>query len=126
MTRKRVTTDSETSRRMAGIRQRNTRPELVVRSFLSAAGLRYRCNCRGLPGSPDLANKSKGWVIFVHGCFWHGHSGCSKATVPKRNRTFWIDKIRANRRRDMAKQGALRQAGLHVAIVWECETRNLK
>lgn len=125
MPRRSLRTDSHTSLRMAGIRQRNTRPELAVRSYLTAEGLRYRCNRRRLPGSPDLSNQSKGWAIFVHGCFWHGHSGCTKATVPKRNRKFWLDKIRTNRQRDITKRGALRRAGLHVAVVWECETRNL-
>jgi DNA mismatch endonuclease (patch repair protein) len=118
-------TDAETSRRMSRIRQRSTRPELAVRLVLAAAGIRYRCNCRSLPGSPDIANKSRRWAIFVHGCFWHGHHGCSKATVPKRNRKQWLQKLRENRQRDERKALALREAGFRVVVVWECEARQL-
>ena len=66
-------------------------------------GLSYRRNVRNLPGSPDLANKSKGWVIFVNGCFWHRHTGCKRATIPKRNHNFWKQKFAENRRRDARK-----------------------
>lgn len=64
---------------------------------------------------------SKGWAVFVHGCFWHGHEGCARATVPKRNRSFWLDKIRANQVRDSKKEDALRATGMTVAVVWECQ-----
>jgi DNA mismatch endonuclease, patch repair protein len=115
-------TDPATSKRMARIRQRDTRPELVVRARLRQLGIHYRCNYSGLPGSPDIANKSKRWAVFVHGCFWHGHIGCSKATVPKRNRSFWLEKIRTNRRRDRRNENALRKVGFAVLVIWECET----
>lgn len=110
---------------MKAIRRHGTRPELLVRRFLSSHGIRYRCNGRGLPGSPDLVNRTKGWAVFVHGCFWHGHQGCPRATTPKRNRAFWIAKIQANKRRDAKKEAALRRAGLSVRIVWECDALNL-
>jgi DNA mismatch endonuclease (patch repair protein) len=106
---------------MRGVRQRATKPEQIVRAFLRQKGVAYRCNHRGLPGSPDLANKSKGWAVFVHGCFWHGHEGCSRATVPKRNHTFWLEKICANQIRDLNKEKALRASGMTVAVVWECQ-----
>jgi DNA mismatch endonuclease (patch repair protein) len=118
-------TDEVTSNRMKSIRRGGTKPELIVRQLFRSHGIFYRCNCRDLPGSPDLANRSKGWAVFVHGCFWHGHGGCAHATVPKRNRAFWLAKIEANRRRDEMKEHALRRAGLSVAVVWECEVNQL-
>lgn len=121
MRRANLDTDSATSDRMARIRQRSTKPELLLRKLLWAEGIRYRCNSRSLPGSPDLANLDRGWVVFVHGCFWHGHPGCKRATVPKRNSEFWRDKIKSNRRRDASKAGALKKLGLQVFVVWECE-----
>lgn len=89
-------------------------------------GLRYRLNVKSLPGSPDLANKSRRWAIFVNGCFWHQHSNCPKATMPKRNAYFWREKFVANRKRDATKVRALQAGGFHVVIVWECETVNRK
>lgn len=74
-----------------------------------------------LPGTPDLVNRRRGWAVFVHGCYWHGHLGCKRATVPKRNAEFWTEKIAANRRRDEAKIAALRALGFEVFVVWECE-----
>lgn len=114
-------TDPVTSRRMAGVRRNATGPELFVRAHLRRLGMHYRCNCRGLPGSPDLANKKRKWAIFIHGCFWHGHPHCSRATTPKRNRSFWIEKIKANKLRDLRKEQELRAAGFDVLIVWECQ-----
>lgn len=107
---------------MAGIRQRDTAPELVVRTALRSMGLHYRVRNRDLPGSPDIANRRGRWVVFVHGCFWHRHGGCSKATTPKRNAAFWADKFAANVRRDACAIAALKRAGYTVATVWECET----
>lgn len=116
-------TDASTSERMRKVRQRGTKPEVELRRLLRSEGIAYRCNTKTLPGSPDLSNRTKGWAVFVHGCFWHGHEGCSRATVPKRNRDFWVQKVEANRRRDDAKERALRQTGLSVSVVWECEIR---
>lgn len=113
--------DRATSARLSRQRQRGTSPELAVRRQLSALGLRYRLNNRDLPGSPDIANRNQRWAVFVHGCYWHSHSGCSRATIPKRNRAFWQAKFRANRARDARVQRALRRRGYRVAVVWECE-----
>lgn len=114
-----------TSERMRRIKRKGTAPELIVRDWIRLHGLRYRLNVTSLPGSPDLANRSKRWVIFVHGCFWHGHPNCRAATVPKRNSKFWIAKISTNRNRDQRKASELRQLGFDVFTVWECETKRL-
>lgn len=106
---------------MQRVRQRRTRPEDLVAAALREYGLHYRRNVKSLPGSPDFANRRRGWAIFVNGCFWHHHKGCPRGTIPRRNRAFWIDKFAANRRRDAAKVRALRRAGLRVIVVWECE-----
>lgn len=119
-----LVTDPRTSARLAAIRQRDTRPEVFVRSRLSAVGARYRVSNRDLPGSPDIANRKRRWAIFVHGCFWHHHTGCTRATIPKRNRQFWLDKFNANRSRDRSVVTRLRKMGFRVLSIWECETRN--
>jgi DNA mismatch endonuclease, patch repair protein len=111
---------------MRGIRQSGTEPELALRRLLWRAGIRFRCSNRDLPGTPDIANRAGKWVIFVHGCFWHGHRGCRAATVPKRNRRFWLEKIEDNKRRDMRKARALRKLGYAVATVWECKIKALR
>ena len=114
----------ERSALLARVKQKKTRPEEIVARRLRALGIAYRRNVRTLPGSPDFANRSKGWVIFVNGCFWHHHTGCRRATVPKNNHDFWVEKFAANRRRDAAKVRALRSLGLRVLIVWECEAED--
>jgi DNA mismatch endonuclease (patch repair protein) len=119
--RTRLDTDSATSRRLAGQRQHSTRPELAVRRVATDLGLRYRTKNRDLPGAPDLANRSRRWAIFVHGCYWHSHQGCHRATIPKRNRDFWEAKFAANRERDARAVSALEAQGYRVVVVWECE-----
>lgn len=114
--------DERTSQRLARVRQSGTSAELAVRACVSALNVRYRLSNRDLPGSPDLANRSRHWAIFVHGCFWHSHAGCSKATVPNRNRDFWVEKFAANRRRDARVTAELRAQDFRVLVVWECET----
>lgn len=113
--------DSETSARLGRVRQHGTSAELKVRKILSSLGLRYRIHNRDLPGSPDMANRAHGWAVFVHGCYWHSHTGCRRATVPKRNREFWEAKFAANRLRDARAIRKLRRLGYRVAVVWECE-----
>lgn len=108
---------------MQRVRQRGTPAEKIVAEVCRDLGLHYRLNVKSLPGSPDLANKSARWAIFVNGCFWHQHRGCKKATMPKRNGDFWREKFAANRRRDAKKARALRAAGYRVVIVWECQDR---
>jgi DNA mismatch endonuclease (patch repair protein) len=109
-----------TSERMARVRRQGTAPELAVRRVVSGFGHRYTLQNKDLPGSPDLANRSKRWVIFVHGCYWHHHHACSRATVPKSNTDFWKAKFAANRQRDTAVANALRRRGYAVYTLWEC------
>lgn len=116
-----LVTDAATSARLARIRQSRTRAEEVLLAVLSGAGLRYRIHNRDLPGSPDAANRRRRWAAFVHGCFWHSHPGCEKATVPKRNRGFWLAKFAANRSRDDRVATELRERGFTVYVTWECE-----
>lgn len=114
--------DEDTSRRMSNIRTEDTEPELFVRRLLHEMGYRYRTDNRDLPGSPDVANRSKGWVVFVHGCFWHSHNGCSKGrNVPDSNTEFWENKFEENRKRDERVISELREDGFRVIVVWECE-----
>jgi DNA mismatch endonuclease (patch repair protein) len=116
--------DRETSRRMAGVRQQDTTPELLVRRALARHGLRFRTRNRDLAGSPDIANRRGRWVVFVHGCYWHRHAGCKRATTPKRNAAFWIAKFDANVARDARARRALVRVGYRVAVIWECEAEN--
>ncbi|PRP93145.1 Very short patch repair protein [Enhygromyxa salina] len=116
--------DPETSRRMAGIRQKGTKPELIVRRILRRLGIHYRLANRDLPGSPDLANRRRKWALFVHGCFWHRHPGCRLTTTPTRNREFWLAKFERNQERDRQRAAELRERGIEVVTVWECETRD--
>ena len=105
---------------MKAVKVAGTKPELVVRQLVRALGCRYRTNVRTLPGTPDLVNRSKGWAVLVHGCFWHGHA-CRLGTLPKRNVSFWQQKIDANRSRDVRSVAALRGRGLRVLEIWQCE-----
>lgn len=106
---------------MRRVRQKGTSAELEVGRLLAELGLRFRRNVRSLPGSPDFANKSRKWAIFVNGCFWHHHGECHRATIPKRNRSFWVEKFGANRARDLDKRRQLRRLGFRILTVWECE-----
>ena len=116
--------DARTSKRLSRIRQKNTAPEVIVRRALFRVGVRFRLEARDLPGSPDIVNRKARLAIFVHGCFWHAHSKCPKATVPKRNRAFWLAKLEANRARDARARGELEALGFRVIVVWQCETED--
>jgi DNA mismatch endonuclease (patch repair protein) len=105
---------------MSGIRGRNTKPELLVRKALFAAGLRFRLHSSRLPGRPDIVLPRSRCAVFVHGCFWHRHPGCRFAYMPKSNTKFWRDKFETNVRRDEHVKAALRRAGWLVFTVWEC------
>ena len=100
--------------------QKDTTPERLVALTLRTLGIAYRKNVRRLPGSPDFANKRRRWAIFVHGCFWHRHTRCRRATLPKSNALFWSEKFAANRRRDARAIRALRAQGYRVMVIWEC------
>lgn len=113
------------SRMMAGIRGKDTKPEMIVRCALHARGFRYTLHNRKLPGSPDLVFPKYGAVIFVHGCFWHGH-GCRLFVWPKTRQAFWRDKIHGNIRRDARSRRKLRALGWRVLTVWECSIKGAK
>ena len=108
---------------MAKVGSKDTTPEMVVRRMLHAMGYRFRLHRRDLPGTPDIVLPRLGKAVFVHGCYWHGHSGCRLGRLPKSRLEYWGPKIAANRERDARKAAALRRAGWSVATVWECETR---
>ncbi|MFN2376361.1 MAG: very short patch repair endonuclease [Candidatus Binatia bacterium] len=115
---------------MRAVPRAGTSAEVVVRQAVTRLGVRYRLNRRELPGSPDLSNVSAGWVLFVHGCFWHGHPYCKKTKgdhrgrIPRQNARWWEQKIAANRARDARKARAVRSAGLRVLTIWECELKD--
>lgn len=108
------------SRIMASIRARHTKPELLVRRFLHARGFRYRLHVSGLPGTPDLVFPRWRAAVFVHGCFWHQHPGCSLAVLPEQNREKWTTKFRGTRERDIEATRELEADGWRIATVWEC------
>lgn len=118
--------DAETRRRtMAAVKSGNTVPEVRLRRALHARGLRYRLHVKGLAGSPDLVFPARRAVVFVHGCFWHGHD-CGACRIPQTNREYWTGKIGRNVRRDRASAEALAADGWRVATVWECALRGPK
>lgn len=106
---------------MSSIRSKDTKPEIIVRKGLFKRGFRYRLNHKRLPGHPDLVLRKYRTCIFVNGCFWHGHEGCSK--IPSTNREFWEIKIRRNKERDNETQKELAKMGWHCVVVWECELK---
>lgn len=106
---------------MSHNKAKDTGPEIVLRHELWRRGFRYRVNDRRLPGSPDVVLPRYRTVVFVHGCFWHGHKGCSKYTVPKTNTEFWTAKVARNQARDQEVWRKLEAHGWAVVIVWECE-----
>lgn len=110
---------------MGRIRGKDTEPEKCVRSLLHQLGYRFRLHDRNLPGRPDIVLPRFRTVIFVHGCFWHRHSGCRYAYSPKSRREFWEEKFARNVVRDQDAQAVLACAGWRVVTVWECETRDL-
>lgn len=110
---------------MARIRGKNTRPEMIVRKLVFAAGYRYRLHVRKLPGSPDLVFPVRKKVIFVHGCFWHRHDSCAASRIPKSRVDFWSEKLNGNKARDQRNQEALSEAGWQMLVIWECELGDL-
>jgi DNA mismatch endonuclease (patch repair protein) len=110
------------SRNMAAVRGKDTKPELIIRKGLHAAGLRYRLNVKDLPGKPDLVFPKHRAAVFVHGCFWHGHA-CPLFRLPETRREFWQRKIEGNVTRDANAIARLQDLGWRVAVVWECALR---
>jgi DNA mismatch endonuclease, patch repair protein len=109
---------------MARVRAVNTKPELVVRRRLHALGFRFRLHARDLPGTPDIVLPRYRSVIFVHGCFWHGHTACPKAKLPSSNTQFWTKKIARNVERDKDACSVLKRNGWRVFLIWECGLAN--
>jgi len=107
---------------MSRIRGANTTPELRVRSLLHRLGYRFRLHRRDLPGTPDIVLPGRSAVVFVHGCFWHGHA-CKRKGMPKSRVDYWAEKIEGNRRRDVRKRRNLKALGWKVITVWECELK---
>lgn len=118
-----IMTPEQRRRCMQHIRSRNTKPEILVRRFLFAAGMRFRNNVRRLPGTPDIVLRKYKTVIFINGCFWHGHTDCYLFHLPKSNTEFWRNKIERNRARDARINLQLRDLGWNVIQIWECQLR---
>ena len=111
---------------MARVRNKNTKPELVVRRLLHQQGYRFRLHRKDLPVRPDLVLPKWRTVILIHGCFWHGCDRCDRGTrIPKTNTEFWVEKVAGNRRRDAMTVGRLRELGWKVLVLWQCETADI-
>lgn len=115
-----IVTPEVRSRMMSRIRGRNTRPEVALRKALHRKGFRFRLHAKELPGSPDIVLPKWKTVLFVHGCYWHRHPKCRKATTPSSNIEFWTEKFRQNVERDARNTHDLHEAGWRVGVIWEC------
>lgn len=118
-------TKEQRSRNMSAIRSGDTKPEMQVRKYLHSQGFRYGLHNHKLPGSPDIVLRKYKTVIFINGCFWHGHEGCKYYRLPKSNIEFWQTKIKRNRQRDIETIEALKTKGWRVITIWECELRTV-
>ena len=118
-----VHTPEQRSFNMSRIRGKNTKPEELVRKYLFAQGFRYRKNDARFPGKPDIVLPKYKTVIFVNGCFWHGHEGCKYFVWPKSNEQFWRNKIEGNISRDQRNAMLLRDSGWEVIVIWECQLK---
>jgi DNA mismatch endonuclease (patch repair protein) len=116
-------TSAARSYNMSRIRAKNTSPEIAIRKALFKRGLRYRLHVHNLPGKPDIVFSKQKTIIFIHGCFWHSHPGCKRATMPKSNIEYWNPKITNNTRRDQRHYHELEALGWRVYVVWECQTK---
>ena len=106
---------------MSRIRGKDTKPEILVRQYLFSEGFRFRKNDKRYPGHPDIVLPKYRTMVFVNGCFWHGHEGCKYYTVPKSNTEFWVSKIKRNQERDRSDREELEKKGWNVITVWECQ-----
>ena len=116
-------TKEQRHKNMVAIHCKNTKPEMIVRQFLFKRGFRYRLNHPRLPGKPDIVLRKYHTVIFVNGCFWHGHEGCKYFVMPKTNTAFWENKIQRNKVRDKKVQQQLASMGWHCITIWECQLK---
>ncbi len=114
---------SERSEIMARVRSTDTRPEMLVRKLVYGMGYRYRLHVRNLPGCPDIVFRKRARVVFVHGCFWHRHTGCALARLPKSRLDFWLSKLEGNKKRDDRNKRALQRKGWKVMTIWECQLK---
>lgn len=117
-------TPEERSERMSRIRDKGSKAEMAVRRLIHGMGYRYRLHARDLPGTPDLVFRSRKKVIFVHGCFWHGHK-CKLGRMPKSKKEFWGNKIGSNKARDIKVLDQLREMGWSCLVIWECQIREM-
>lgn len=108
---------------MQAVRSKDTKPEIAIRKLLSAMGYRYRLHRNDLPGKPDVVFIKRRKVIFVHGCFWHGHTCTAGRNLPKTNRNYWIPKLQHNQERDKWNIKLLKSAGWAVLVIWECQIK---
>lgn len=123
--RRDISVQNSASLRMRRVKQKNTAPELIVRKILFAEGYRYRIHRMDLPGSPDIVFPGRRMIIFVNGCFWHGHKNCLRASLPKTHSQYWRDRILKNQERDARSISALEKLGWVVDTVWECQTKDI-
>jgi DNA mismatch endonuclease (patch repair protein) len=111
---------------MSQIKGKDTKPELLVRKYLHSYGFRFRLHDNSLPGKPDVILKKYHTIIFIHGCFWHGHKGCNYFVVPKTRTNWWLNKINRNKEKDFESYTALRNEGWKIITIWECELKKDK
>jgi DNA mismatch endonuclease (patch repair protein) len=111
---------------MSRVKSKNTKPELLVRSFLHARGFRFKLHDKALPGSPDLVLPRYKTVIFIHGCFWHGHKGCKYFSVPQTRTEWWLNKIHTNVNNDTKAVKSLKKAGWRIITIWGCQLKPVK
>jgi DNA mismatch endonuclease, patch repair protein len=111
---------------MSRVHGKNTAPEVLIRSLLHRMGYRFRLDYKALPGRPDIVLPRFRKLIFVHGCFWHGHKNCHRATLPQTNIAFWTKKVKGNAERDLKNIRSLRRLGWKPLVIWQCEMRNLE
>jgi len=109
---------------MSRIRSKDTKPEMLVRKFLHKNGFRYRLHVKDLPGKPDIVLPKYKTVIFIHGCFWHGHEGCKYAALPTTRTEWWEEKIVRNIQNDKKAEAALRAANWNIITIWQCELKS--
>lgn len=119
-----VLTKEQRHQCMSNVKSKNTKPEILVRQFLFSHGYRYRLNYNKLPGKPDIVLPKYKIVIFINGCFWHGHEGCKYATIPETNHEFWMTKISGNVKRDKETRDKLIDSGWKVINIWQCQLKS--
>lgn len=119
-------TPEQRSRCMSAVKGKDTKPEMIVRKYLFSKGLRYRLHVRSMPGNPDIVLPKYKTVVFIDGCFWHGHEDCKYYKLPKSNIEFWASKITNNKNRDIQNKVKLKELGWRVIRVWECEIRRVQ